>query len=76
MLYLKKQHAMAWRFQITTLFFSCCYANSGQLYRDRKKYFLRLLLAISVPYLFSFVFVIMASNLFHEFFEKRKKASL
>ena len=43
-------------------------ANSGQFYRDRKKYFLRLLLAIFVPHFFSFVFVIMASTFFHDFF--------
>ena len=36
----------------------------------------RLLLAIFVPYFFSFVFVIMASTFFHDFFQKRKKASL
>ena len=34
------------------------------------------LLAIFVPYFFSFVFVIMASTFFHDFFQKRKKASL
>ena len=47
---------------------SCCYANSRQFYRDRKKYFLRLLLAIFEPYFFSFVFVIMASTFSHDFF--------
>ena len=30
--------------------------------------FLRLLLALFVPYFFSFVFVIMASTFFHDFF--------
>ena len=34
------------------------------------------LLAIFVPYFFSFVFVIMASTFCHDFFQKRKKASL
>ena len=49
--------------KVSNYHFSCCYANSGQFYRDRKKYFLRLLLAIFVPYFFSFAFVIMASTL-------------
>ena len=33
-----------------------------------KKYFLQILLAIFVPYFFSFAFVIMASTFFHDFF--------
>ena len=44
------------------------YANSGQFYGDRKKFFLRLLSAIFVPYFFSFAFVIMASTFFHDAF--------
>ena len=43
--------------KVSSYHFSCCYgcyANSGQFYRDRKKYFLRLLLAIFVPYFFSY----------------------
>ena len=54
--------------KVSNYHFSCCYANSGQFYRDRKKYFLRLLLAIFVPYFFSFAFVIMALTYFHDFF--------
>ena len=54
--------------KVSNYHFSCCYANSGQLYRDHKKYFLRLLVAIFVPYFFSFVFVIMVSTFFHDFF--------
>ena len=46
--------------KVSNYHFSCCYANSGQFYCDRKKYFLRLLWAIFVPYFFSFTFVIMA----------------
>ena len=53
---------------VSNYHFSCFYTNSSQFYRDRKKYFLRLLLAIFVPYFFSFAFVIMASTFFHNFF--------
>ena len=42
--------------KVSNYHFSWCYANSGQFYRDRKKYFLQLLLAIFVPYFFSFCF--------------------
>ena len=38
--------------KVSNYHFSCCYANSGQFYRDRKKCFLRLLSAIFVPYFF------------------------
>ena len=54
--------------KVSNYHFSCYYANSGQFYCDRKKYFLRLLLAIFVPYFLSFAFVIMASTFFHDFF--------
>ena len=54
--------------KVSNYHFSCYYANSGQFYRDRKMYFLRLLLAIFVPYFFRFAFVIMASTFFHDFF--------
>ena len=44
--------------KVSNYHFSCYYADAGQFYRDRKKYFLRLLIAIFVPYFFSFAFVI------------------
>ena len=59
---------MAWGFQI--IYHFSCQANWGLFYRDRKKFFLQLVLsAIFAPYLFAFV--IMASTFFHDFFKKR-----
>ena len=52
--------------KVSNYHFSCCYANSGQFYRD--DIFYDFLLAIFVPYFFSFAYVIMALTYFHDFF--------